>query len=55
MKKKTIGAITATAVGFLLAAGVSFAQTASPSPTSSPTPTTTSTMPSGAPNTGYGS
>jgi hypothetical protein len=51
MKKKTIGAVGAAAVAFALAAGVTFAQTATP--TTSPTPTTSQMTPSGAPNTGF--
>lgn len=55
MKKKTIGAVTATAVAFLLTAGITFAQTASPSPTRMPTQTNQNqTTPQGAPNTGFG-
>jgi len=52
MKKKSISILGATAVAFVLAAGVTFAQTATPAP--AVTPTTTTTMPSGAPSTGFG-
>lgn len=52
MKQKIVTTIGATAAAFILAAGVSFAQT--PTMTTTPTPTTTTTMPSGAPNTGFG-
>lgn len=55
MSKKTIGAVGAAAVAFMLAAGVTFAQTATPSPSpTTTTPTPTTTMPQGAPNTGFG-
>ncbi|MCL5784300.1 MAG: hypothetical protein M1142_03030 [Patescibacteria group bacterium] len=58
MKKVTIVALSAAVMSFLATVGIAGAQTASPSPTESPSPMPTAsprtTVPSGAPATGYG-
>ncbi len=64
MVQKTIVVGTALAVSFLAAAGIAFAQSASPSasplvspaasPMVSPSPSSSPTVPSGAPATGRG-